>query len=145
MLDLIGFDDSDKPDLNYTLEFWANLVHDFWQVHVQTPTVFVGNSIGALMALMTLVSYPQTAGGGILLNRTGSLNHRPEDLPGPLRVVMGAFSKLVSNRLVGPFLFNQVRTKGPHLQLTQVSIRYREALTPELLDILHAPACQLGA
>ncbi|MEO1622612.1 MAG: alpha/beta fold hydrolase, partial [Cyanobacteria bacterium J06632_3] len=95
-LDLLGFGDSEKPDLSYSLEFWVKLIHDFWQVHVKQPALFVGNSIGALMTLMTLVNYPETASGGVLLNCAGSLNHRPEDLPGGLRVVMGAFTKLVS-------------------------------------------------
>lgn len=144
-LDLMGFGDSDKPDLSYTLEFWVKLIHDFWQVHVQTPAVFVGNSIGALMALMTLVSYPQTARGGVLLNCAGSLNHRPEDLPESLRVVMGAFNKLVSNRVMGPFLFNRVRTKGRIRGSLKQVYGNREAITPELIDILHAPACQPGA
>ena len=78
-LDLLGFGDSDKPDLAYSLEFWVKIIHDFWNAHVQVPAVFAGNSIGALMALMTLVSYPATASGGVLLNCAGSLNHRPED------------------------------------------------------------------
>ena len=144
-LDLMGFGDSDKPDLSYTLEFWVKLIHDFWQVHVQTPAVFVGNSIGALMALMTLVSYPQTASGGVLLNCAGSLNHRPEDLPGPLRVVMGTFSKLVSNRIIGPFLFDRVRTKARIRGSLKQVYGNPEAITSDLIDILHAPACQPGA
>ena len=144
-IDLLGFGDSDKPDINYTLEFWVKLLHDFWKTHVQKPAVFVGNSIGALMALMTLTTYPDTAAGGILLNCAGSLNHRPEDLPGPLRVVMGTFSKLVSSNLTGPFLFNRVRTKGRIRGSLKQVYGNREAITPELIDILHSPACHPGA
>ena len=144
-LDLLGFGDSDKPDLNYTLEFWVKLIHDFWLAHVKEPAVFVGNSIGALMALMTLTAYPETASGGVLLNCAGSLNHRPEDLPGPLRVVMGTFSRLVSSKVAGPFLFNRVRTRGRIRGSLKQVYGNREAITPELVDILHAPACQPGA
>ncbi|MGC1309766.1 MAG: alpha/beta fold hydrolase [Phormidesmis sp.] len=144
-LDLMGFGDSDKPDLNYTLEFWVKLIHDFWQVHVQAPAVFAGNSIGALMALMTLVQYPETATGGVLLNCAGSLNHRPEDLPKPLRIVMGTFGKLVSHRLSGPFLFNQVRTKRRIRGSLKQVYGNRAAITPELVDMLHRPACDPGA
>jgi pimeloyl-ACP methyl ester carboxylesterase len=144
-IDLLGFGDSDKPDLSYSLEFWVKLLHEFWQVHIQEPAVFVGNSIGALMALMTLVSYPETASGGVLLNCAGSLNHRPEDLPGALRVVMGAFSTLVSSKLTGPFLFNRVRTKGRIRGSLKQVYGNRQAITPELIDILHDPACQPGA
>ncbi|MGB3300146.1 MAG: alpha/beta fold hydrolase [Phormidesmis sp.] len=144
-LDLLGFGDSDKPDLSYTLEFWVKLLHDFWRVHVKEPAIFAGNSIGALMALMTLATYPETASGGVLLNCAGSLNHRPEDLPGALRVVMGTFSKLVSSRLMGPFLFNRVRTRSRIRGSLKQVYGNRNAITPELIDILHAPACQLGA
>ncbi len=144
-IDLLGFGDSDKPDLSYSLEFWVKLLHEFWQTQVKEPAVFVGNSIGALMALMTLVTYPETASGGVLLNCAGSLNHRPEDLPGALRVVMGAFSKLVSSKLTGPFLFNRVRTKGRIRGSLRQVYGNRKAITPELIDILYAPACQPGA
>ncbi|PZO17103.1 MAG: alpha/beta hydrolase [Leptolyngbya foveolarum] len=144
-IDLLGFGDSDKPDISYTLEFWVKLIHDFWKTHVQEPAIFAGNSIGALMALMTLTTYPETATGGVLLNCAGSLNHRPEDLPGSLRFVMGTFSKLVSSKLTGPFLFNRVRTKGRIRGSLKQVYGNRKAITPELIDILHSPACQLGA
>lgn len=144
-LDLLGFGDSDKPDLSYTLEFWVKLLHDFWQAHVKEPAIFAGNSIGALMALMTLTTYPETASGGVLLNCAGSLNHRPEDLPKALRVVMGTFGKLVSSKLMGPFLFNRVRTRSRIRGSLQQVYGNRKAITPELIDILHAPACQPGA
>ncbi len=144
-LDLLGFGDSDKPDLSYSLEFWVKLIHDFWRSHVKEPAVFAGNSIGALMALMTLATYPETASGGVLLNCAGSLNHRPEDLPGPLRVVMGAFGRLVGSNITGPFLFNRVRTKGRIRGSLKQVYGNRKAITPELIDILHGPACQPGA
>ncbi len=144
-LDLLGFGDSDKPDLSYSLEFWVKLLYDFWKAHIKEPAVFVGNSIGALMALMTLVTYPKTASGGVLLNCAGSLNHRPEDLPGGLSIVMGAFAKLVNSRLTGPLLFNQVRTKGRIRGSLKQVYGNRKAITPELVDILHAPACDPGA
>ncbi|MEM8505620.1 MAG: alpha/beta fold hydrolase [Cyanobacteria bacterium P01_D01_bin.1] len=144
-LDLLGFGDSDKPDISYSLEFWVKLIHDFWKTHIQSPTIFAGNSIGALMALMTLVTYPETARGGVLLNCAGSLNHRPEDLPGGLSFVMGAFAKLVNSRLTGPLLFNQVRTKGRIRGSLKQVYGNRKAITPELIDILHGPACHPGA
>ncbi|MEN8445944.1 MAG: alpha/beta fold hydrolase, partial [Cyanobacteria bacterium J06555_13] len=144
-LDILGFGDSDKPDLSYSLEFWVKMIHDFWKTHVNAPAVFAGNSIGALMALMTLVQYPNTASGGVLLNCAGSLSHRPEDLPGGLRVVMGAFGKLINSKLTGPILFNQVRTKGRIRGSLKQVYGNRKAITPELIDLLHAPACQPGA
>ncbi len=63
-IDLLGFGGSNKPALNYTLELWQELLHDFWQAHIQEPTVFVGNSIGGLLCLMMLANHPETASGG---------------------------------------------------------------------------------
>ena len=144
-LDLLGFGDSDKPNLDYSLEFWVKIIHDFWKAHVKAPAVFAGNSIGALMALMTLVNHPETASGGVLLNCAGSLNHRPEDLPRGLSVVMGTFSRLVSSNLTGPFLFNRVRTRGRIRGSLKQVYGNKSAITSELVEILHGPACQPGA
>src|SRR6476469_5798317 len=53
-IDLLGFGGSDKPALNYTVELWQELLKDFWDQHVHTPAIFVGNSIGGLLSLMVL-------------------------------------------------------------------------------------------
>ena len=34
-LDLLGFGDSDKPNLDYSLEFWVKIIHDFGDRMVQ--------------------------------------------------------------------------------------------------------------
>ncbi|HEY9622278.1 MAG TPA: alpha/beta fold hydrolase [Crinalium sp.] len=144
-LDLLGFGGSDKPPLDYTVELWEELLVDFCAAHVQEPAVFVGNSIGALLSLMVLVNHPAIASGGILLNAAGGLNHRPEELNLPLRVVMGTFTKLVSSDLIGPFLFNQIRQK-PRIRRTLMQV-YRDhtAVTDELVDMLYEPSCEPGA
>ena len=110
-LDLLGFGDSDKPALDYSLDLWVALLKDYWQEFIQQPAVFIGNSIGGLLALMMLAEAPEMAKGGVLLNCAGGLNHRPDELTAPLRLVMGTFTKLVSSDLLGPFIFNQVRQK----------------------------------
>lgn len=144
-LDLLGFGASDKPDLEYTVELWRDLLYDFWAAQVKEPAVFVGNSVGALLTLMVLANYPEAAAGGVLLNAAGGLNHRPEELPLPLRVVMGTFTRLVRSDLVGPFLFNRIRQK-PRLRRTlQQVYRDRSAITDELIDILYQPSCDSGA
>ncbi|MBE9078580.1 alpha/beta fold hydrolase [Romeria aff. gracilis LEGE 07310] len=144
-LDLLGFGDSDKPAIDYAMELWEQLIHDFWQAHIRQPAVFVGNSIGGLMTLMTLAHFPETAAGGVLLNCAASLNHRPEDLPGAMRTVMGLFSRLVSSKVVGPFLFNQVRQKRRIRGSLRQVYANREAITEELVDLLYQPASQPGA
>lgn len=144
-IDLLGFGGSDKPPLNYTLELWEELLKDFWTAHIQEPTVFVGNSIGALLSLMLLANHPEIAAGGVLVNCAGGLSHRPHELNPPLRLVMTAFNRLVRSKLTGQFLFNRVRQKAQiRRSLLQVYCN-PEAVTDELVDLLYQPSCDAGA
>lgn len=144
-IDLLGFGGSDKPALDYTLDLWQELLHDFWAAKIQQPTVFVGNSIGGLLCLMLLANHPETACGGILLNCAGGMNHRPDDLVLPLRLVMAAFTNLVRSPRFGPFVFNQIRQKHRIRRTLRQVYRNRESVTDELVDMLYAPSCEEGA
>ncbi|HEY9636585.1 MAG TPA: alpha/beta fold hydrolase [Coleofasciculaceae cyanobacterium] len=144
-IDLLGFGGSDKPSLDYTLDLWQEQLKDFWDTHIQEPTVFIGNSIGALLSLIVVTEYPEIAAGGVLINCAGGLNHRPDELNLPLRLVMGGFTKLVSSKITGSFLFNLIRQK-PRIRRTLTQVyRNPEAITEELVDLLYTPSCDPGA
>ena len=144
-VDLLGFGGSDKPNLDYTLELWQQQLQDFWEVHIQEPTVFVGNSIGALLSLMIGANRPEITLGSVLINCAGGLNHRPDELNLPLRLVMGAFTKLVSSPLTGKFVFNSIRQKQ-RIRNTLFQVYCdRQAVTEELVDLLYEPSCDPGA
>jgi pimeloyl-ACP methyl ester carboxylesterase len=144
-VDLLGFGASDKPALDYSLELWAELLRDFWAEYINQPTVFIGNSIGALLGLIMLAEYPETAKGGVLLNAAGGLNHRPEELNLPLRLIMGLFTKMVSSPLIGPFIFANVRQKFRIKGTLKQVYCQKEAVTDELVEIIHRPSCDPGA
>lgn len=144
-LDLLGFGGSEKPALDYSLDLWAVLLKDFWHHHIRIPAIFVGNSIGGLLVLMTLANSPDIAKGGVLLNCAGSLNHRPEDLPRALGLVMGLFSKLVSTPVIGALIFSQVRQRFRIRSALRQVYGNRDAITPELVELLYRPSCDLGA
>jgi pimeloyl-ACP methyl ester carboxylesterase len=144
-LDLLGFGSSDKPALNYSLELWEALLNDFWAAHIQKPTVWIGNSIGALLVQMMLANHPETARGGVLINAAGGLNHRPEELNVPLRLIMGTFTKLVTSPVIGEFIFNRIRQKTRLRTTLRQIYRNPEAITDELIEILHRPSCDPGA
>lgn len=144
-LDLLGFGASSKPPLDYSLELWEQLLHDFWGEHIQQPTVFVGNSIGALLSLMILADHPEISAGGVLINCAGGLNHRPQELNPPLRFIMGMFAKLVSSPAIGPFLFNQIRQKFRIRGTLKQVYGNKEAITDELVELLYTPSCDAGA
>ena len=141
-LDLLGFGGADKPILDYSLELWQQQLKDFCQEIISEPTVFVGNSIGALLSLMLLSDFPEVARGGVLINCAGGLNHRPEELNLPLRVVMGSFTKLVSSPLLGKMIFNNVRRKNNIRRTLYQVYCDRQAVTEELVEMLYQPSCE---
>lgn len=144
-IDLLGFGGSAKPPLDYSIELWRDLLADFWTEFIDAPTVWVGNSIGALLALVMAAEYPDRTQGAVLLNCAGGLNHRPEELAFPLRVVMGTFSKLVASRGLGSLLFNLVRQPGRIRNTLYQVYGNREAVTDELVELLYQPSCEAGA
>lgn len=144
-IDLLGFGASDKAAIDYSLELWEDMLVDFWQAHIQQPTVWVGNSIGALLVLMLLAHHPELGRAGALLNAAGGLNHRPEELNLPLRVVMGTFAKVVNSNVLGPFLFNRVRQKSRIRGTLKQVYCDNSAVTDELVNLLYEPSCDPGA
>ena len=144
-LDLLGFGASDKADVNYTLELWQSQIKDFWSEHINEPTVFIGNSIGALISLMLATNYPEIAAGAVLINCAGGLNHRPGELNPVLGTVMGAFTKLMSYPVTGNLIFNNVRRKSQIRRTLYQVYRDRNAVTDELVEMLYQPSCDKGA
>ncbi|MBS3027195.1 MAG: alpha/beta fold hydrolase [Dolichospermum sp. DET50] len=144
-VDLLGFGGSDKAVIDYSLELWAELLKDFYNAHIQTPAIFIGNSIGALLSLIVLTEYPEIAAGGVLINSAGGLSHRPHELNPILRVVMGTFNKLVANPVTGKFVFNRIRQKSQIRRTLYQVYSDRNAVTDELVDLLYNPSCDPGA
>jgi pimeloyl-ACP methyl ester carboxylesterase len=94
---------------------------------------------------MTVANAPEKSLGGVLINCAGGLNHRPEELYFPLRVVMGTFTKLVSSPTFGPFIFNRIRQKHRIRNTLRQVYGNREAVTEELVELLYRPSCDPGA
>lgn len=144
-LDLLGFGASDKAALDYTLELWQSQIKDFWSEHINEPTIFIGNSIGALLALMLVTNHPEISAGGILINCAGGLNHRPGDLNPILSKVMGVFIKLISSPGIGNFIFNNIRRPSQIRRTLYQVYCDRYAVTDELVEMLYQPSCDAGA
>ena len=144
-LDLLGFGAAPKPIIDYKLELWQQQLKDFWQDIIQEPTIFIGNSIGGLLSLMMLSDFPETARGGVLINCAGGLNHRPEELNLPLRLVMGTFTKLVSSSLFGKLIFENVRRKDNIRRTLYQVYTDRQVVTDELVEMFHQPSCESSA
>ncbi|MFN3360512.1 MAG: alpha/beta fold hydrolase [Pseudanabaenaceae cyanobacterium] len=67
-LDLLGFGASEKVATHYGLDLWVEQVHDFYQGVVGQPLVVVGNSLGALVALLFAHRYPQAVRGVVTVS-----------------------------------------------------------------------------
>ena len=144
-IDLLGFGQSEKPPINYSLELWERLLWDFSDQIVMQPAYFVGNSIGALLSLMMLAHKPELCVGGVLLNVAGGLNHRPEELNPPLRFIMGAFSRVMSMPLIGSLMFNRIRQRSQIRRTLHQVYGNHDAVTDELVELLYQPSCDRGA
>lgn len=144
-LDLLGFGGSDKAPIEYSVDLWVELIKDFFEEHIKQPTVFIGNSVGALISLTIAVENPEITTGAVLINPAGGLNHRPHELNPPLRFIMGAFNKLVSHPITGKFVFNNIRRKSQIRRTLYQVYLHREAVTDELVDMLYQPSCDEGA
>lgn len=144
-LDLLGFGGSDKAPVDYSVELWQQLLKDFWHEHIQTPAVFIGNSIGALLSLAIAAYHPEIVAGGVLLNCAGGLNHRPEELHFPLRQIMTIFTNVVSSPGLGPFLFDRIRQKHRIRNTLRQVYGNKAAITDELVELLYQPSCDPGA
>ncbi|MDX2273444.1 MAG: alpha/beta fold hydrolase [Cyanobacteriota bacterium] len=144
-IDLLGFGGSGKPPIAYSLSVWQEMLKDFWQQHMQKPTIFVGNSIGGLLSLMMVADHPDLAAGAILLNCAGGLNHRADELNPFLALIMASFTRLVATPIIGEWLFEQIRQKSRIRSTLQQVYCHPAAITDELVDLLYQPACDVGA
>ncbi len=144
-LDLLGFGGSDKPNLDYHLDLWQRQIKAFWQEHIQKPTIFIGNSIGGLLSLMIMAHNPEMTAGGVLINCAGGLNHRPDELNLPLRLIMGLFSHVIRSPLTGKYVFNAIRQKSRIRRTLYQVYQDRQAVTDELVEMLYLPSCDIGA
>ncbi|XP_047254883.1 uncharacterized protein LOC107847439 isoform X2 [Capsicum annuum] len=68
---LLGFGESEKPNIVYTEVVWAKLLRDFIIEVVREPVHLVGNSIGGYIAAIVTCLWPALAKSVILLNSAG--------------------------------------------------------------------------
>lgn len=67
-LDLLGFGASAKPATGYSPLFWATLVRDFCREVVGEPGVWVGNSLGSVVAMTGAIAHGDWVRGVVWVN-----------------------------------------------------------------------------
>lgn len=150
-IDLIGFGGSSKAspeDVTYSLELWRDLLIDFaYHFEPNARWSFVGNSIGSLVSLMAAKELGE---GRVrccsLMNSAGGMvSFREEELSPVARAAVTAFNSFFFNKIVGPYLFRQLRqAKNLKSVLQQIYVN-QDAVTEELVDIIGTPAFDEGA
>ncbi|GAB4218153.1 MAG: alpha/beta fold hydrolase [Synechococcales cyanobacterium] len=146
-LDLLGFGDSDKPILDYTIDLWVAQVREFWQTHIRRPVILVGHSVGGLVTLDLTARDPDMVQGLCLISCADGPH--PEELPAPLGwLVQGLCEGLVnvlSCPLTYPALFDWIRQKDVLRLWIKNVYRRTEAVDDELVSIFQRPAYDTNA
>lgn len=144
-LDWLGFGASAKPLLAYNLELWEQQLADFCLEVVRERVVLIGNSIGALVALMTSAHHTDLVCAAVLINCAGGLSHRPSELPPLVRPVMGAMQMILRIPGLAETFFEYARSRrNIRNTLKRVYINH-DAVSDELVELLYQPSTTPGA
>ncbi len=150
-IDLIGFGASDMPkpsdDFHYTFETWGTLISDFCREVIASPTILIGNSIGAIAAMQAAVMSPELVIKTILINCSLRLLQEEKQLTLPWyrRVGTKFMQNVLSNRAIAQLFFDQVRKPQVVRKILSQAYVRKEAITDELVDILVKPAQNFSA
>jgi pimeloyl-ACP methyl ester carboxylesterase len=150
-IDLIGFGGSAKPtpgkEIDYTFETWGELVADFCQEVIGSPTLLVGNSIGCIVALQTAVTHPELVESVALLNCSLRLLHdrKRAELPWYRQAGTPILQSILGVKAIGGLFFRQLAQRNVVRKILLQAYHRPEAVSDELIDILMAPAADPGA
>ncbi|MBW4491745.1 MAG: alpha/beta fold hydrolase [Oscillatoria princeps RMCB-10] len=150
-IDLIGFGGSAKPlpgvEMPYTFETWGQQIADFCRQVAGGPVFLVGNSIGCIAAMQAAVDNPDIALGVAMLNCSLRLLHdrRRAELPWYRRIGAPIAQKILNVKWVSQLFFNRLATPATVRKILLQAYRRQEAVTDELVEILLAPAKDMGA
>ncbi|GAB4202034.1 MAG: alpha/beta fold hydrolase [Coleofasciculaceae cyanobacterium] len=150
-IDLIGFGASAKPkpgiEIDYIFETWGQQLADFCRDVVGGPAFLVGNSIGCIVAMQAAVDRPDIALGVAMLNCSLRLLHdrKRAKLPWHRRIGAPAIQWLLNIKWIGELFFGQLAKPKVVRKILLQAYRNPEAVSDELIDLLMAPAADIGA
>ena len=149
-LDLLGFGDSAKPDLEYSIELWRDSAVAFLEEHAGgRPALLVGKSIGSLVALAVASEAPaDTVSGVVLHNCAGGMNNkaRIDDWRAVLALPLFSLVDAVLRSPLAQPLFDSVRERDSITGLLRgVYASAPERVDDELVDAICSAAGKEGA
>ena len=98
-VDLPGFGRSDKPDLDYSPQFFLSTINEFLEAVSINKVIMVGSSLGAILSQGFALQYPEKVSGLILLGGALIQNDGKLDLS----------FKLMQIPLLGEWLYTRLR------------------------------------
>jgi 4,5:9,10-diseco-3-hydroxy-5,9,17-trioxoandrosta-1(10),2-diene-4-oate hydrolase len=111
-VDLIGFGDTDKPQINYNVAMLAQFLYDFLQSLQLKRYYLVGHSLGSAVSLQFVILFPGLVGKLVLVSPVG-LTHK---LPWVLRLSALPFvDKLllhINKKLIAKAVYLYVHNKS---------------------------------
>jgi haloalkane dehalogenase len=143
-LDLLGFGASTKAYANYDVEFWAELIYDFWHTFIQHPVILIGNSIGSLIALVATVKYPEITKRLVMLSLP-DLSAREKMIPPAIQPLVRSLENLVASPWLIRIIFNIA--KQPFVIRNWLKVAYIDntSIDDELVEIIAKPPRDKGA
>ncbi|ABC98677.1 alpha/beta hydrolase [Synechococcus sp. 63AY4M2] len=146
-LDLLGFGESAKPEIAYSVDLWVEQVYEFWRTHIQQPSLLVGHSIGGLVGVIVAARYPQMVKGLCLISCADGPH--PEELSPPWDVLVQALCEgilaVLGCPLTYPHLFNWLRQTEVLRAWIKNVYKRDEQVDEELVQIFQRPAFEPGA
>jgi len=138
-IDLLGFGNSEKPAIRYSIHLWVEQVFQFWQNFIGEPMVIVGNSIGALVSAIAASEHPEIVTEVITISLPDIAAFN-DMVPKWLRPLERFVKAIVAAIFVKP-LFYLVRLPFV-IRFILKSIVYcnRDRVDDELVEIISKPA-----
>lgn len=143
-LDLLGFGASTKAYANYDVEFWAELVYDFWRTFIKQPVILIGNSIGSLIALVASFKYPEMTKGLVMLSLP-DLSAREKMLPDGVKNIVKGLENLFASPWLIRIIFLIARQPWVIHNWLKIAYVDNKNVDEELVNIIATPPLDKGA
>ena len=75
LLDLPGFGKSDKPIINYSVDFFTKQIIDFLDLLGYNEVILIGHSLGGLITLNITINHPDLVKKLVLISTPASISH----------------------------------------------------------------------
>jgi pimeloyl-ACP methyl ester carboxylesterase len=137
--DLLGFGRSERPDIRYSADLYADLIADFTRDQAGAPCVLVANSLGGAHAIMAADRFPDLFRALVLVQPTGMTRLQHESR------AAGAVGGVIRTPGAGTAMFDALTSRPGIRYFLRQSYRDPLLVTPEMVDYHHQLARQPGA